>query len=314
MKTRLSIIIFISISCTIINSKGQDAYFSQFHISPLYTNPSNAGTGEMEGKQTARFGLQYRNHFDGLYKQTAISYDQKINKLHGGIGASAYFDNSAFVIQTNTFGINYALHSKINNKIQLNSGIGIEQSYTSASNLYFYDITTNNYITIPNQSIHYPNMHIGSLLLAKNYYFGVAIHNIIKPNNSFFKNPDDIIPVRFTLYGRYIFQFNKFSIAPQILYQQQAQFKMTTSNVNFKYKSFIIGIGGKVTGEGTPNNPITGSLIGNFGYQYRNFKFMFDYESFSALNKSFLKNSMEFSLIYSIKTKKESPMKFLALY
>ena len=62
----------------------QDAEFSQFFSNPLYLNPAFAGTNSCP-----RFSTNHRAQWTGLpnvFNTTSFSYDQNIDKIHGGLG------------------------------------------------------------------------------------------------------------------------------------------------------------------------------------------------------------------------------------
>lgn len=296
-------------SCNKTNA--QDPHFTQFYVSPLYTNTANAGTAQLDGKQAARFGLQLRNDNASNLNQLNFSYDQYINKIHGGIGLNYFSSDSANgKVKNNNIGITYAYHLILNKKrnLQLNSAFGAEINFVNYAKDYFKKDTILVFFgpTSPQYqyALSYPNAHAGLLLTSNKFTLGLSIHNLIQPNVSPSKSPDQIITVRFTVNGAYLFQFSKFSITPMFQIQKQRTmenytFKDLSLNVNAKYKMFVLGIGYRnyYYKQHTIN-----SINSNLGINIKNIKVIYSIDKINIQNNS--KYAHELSLIYLIKTKK----------
>ena len=72
--------------------KAQDPEFSQFYANPLYLNPALAGSEDYN-----RAIINYRNQWPELdrgFVTYNASYDQFVNKMHGGVGALLNYDNA----------------------------------------------------------------------------------------------------------------------------------------------------------------------------------------------------------------------------
>ena len=75
-------------------SKAQDPAFSQFYANPLYLNPAFSGSAP---KGAPRGNLNYRDQWPGIgrtYVTTAVSYDQYVDKVGGGLGVKFVNDRS----------------------------------------------------------------------------------------------------------------------------------------------------------------------------------------------------------------------------
>src|ERR1035441_5764055 len=89
MKKLLLVLIFGMIT---VLSMAQDPEFSQFYAAPLYLNPAFAGS-----VRCPRITLNYRDQWPampGTFVTYAVSYDQYVSSLNGGIGLLVWNDNA----------------------------------------------------------------------------------------------------------------------------------------------------------------------------------------------------------------------------
>ena len=102
--------------------KAQDAEFSQFYANPLYLNPALAGA-----QICPRAVVNYRNQWPGLAKSFvtySASYDQYINKLHGGIGVLVNLDNAGDgILKTTQASLMYAYSLQAAENLYINMAI-----------------------------------------------------------------------------------------------------------------------------------------------------------------------------------------------
>lgn len=303
MTTKLAVLLLLFCTGTITHA--QDPHFTQFYVSPLYTNPANAGTGQLDGKQAARFGLQYRNQYGKRMEQTAFSYDQKSIKLKGGIGITALLDytNRPGTLKNHNIGLNYAYQLIVNKQknINLSSGVGFEMCFSSAQNYLFLDRNTLVTTLIPaNGKDKFSRLHAGFLLTGKKFYGGFSLHNLFNSENNIFSNSNELIFTRYTLYGGYEFKINKLGITPQCMLQKQGQYSELVLNSNFNLKSFTLGAGFRMNEYYYDRHS---ALNGNIGYNFKNFKIMYSYDNWDTNLRKFPRYSHEFTALYFIKTK-----------
>ena len=117
----LKIIISYSVAFSFKIAISQDAEFTQFYSNPIYLNPAFAGTNNCP-----RLSTNHRSQWTGLpnvFNTTSFSYDQNINKIHGGFGVMVLSDRLNNAIQNNKISGMYSYEIKISKKFTLRTGI-----------------------------------------------------------------------------------------------------------------------------------------------------------------------------------------------
>jgi type IX secretion system PorP/SprF family membrane protein len=218
---RLQIIVFLlSASFTAL---AQDPHFSQFFASPLTLNP--ALTGKFDGN--FRVAGNYRNQWPTINRAfitSTIAADFTIlNKTlpyndRWGVGAMAYTDAQADGVLKNTFySIATAYHKGLDENGDHQLSLGFQATYAqkrlNTTNLKFEDQLrsdgftgiTNEIFDPRNLNINYFDLNAGFVFSglfgeATNYYAGVSMYHINKPQESFtgalfYLNP------RYTVHG-----------------------------------------------------------------------------------------------------------------
>lgn len=312
----IRIIICMTFTC-IVASKlyTQDSQFSQFYATPLYTNPAKAGTDFLDEQQTARFGLQYLNYWDGLFKTINLSYDQKIDKLHGGVGINANSTRhgltSGFVL--NRYELFYSLHSVASKKhnLHLNSSAGLGLGTRTFEG---YTLSGPGSIPEPISSRKaFPILNMGILFYGNKFHVGAVVHNINEPISLVIENYKSVLVSKLTLHAGYAFTPCKnWKIIPQALFTHQNYLDQITTGTTINHKKLSMGVWYR----SNIYNPYSNFeiMVNNIGYQYKNFKFMYsiDYPITQTLQGPHY--SHEVSLIYSLKSQKPVTAKCSALY
>ncbi len=269
----------------------QDPEFTQFYAAPIYTNPAMAGTGECGG----RVVLNYRNQWPslpGTFRTFAGSFDQHIDNLGGGIGIMAVRDVAGDGLLTTTaFSGIYSYQINVNKKFTIRAGLQATymQRQIDFNKLRFSDqiVERRGFILptqeqLPNNQVSYPNFSTGFVGYTKNFFVGLAAHNITEPNQSFFNNTEDgtTLPRRFTLHGGVVLPLSKtrrgqtpdMTLSPNLLVMYQQRFLQ----INF---GFYVNKGPLVTGlwfrQTAPN---ADALMLLLGVRYNKFKFGYSYD------------------------------------
>jgi len=218
----------------------QDPQFTQFYANPLYLNPALAGAA-----RCPRVVLNYRNQWpaiSGNFITYAASYDQHFDKLSGGLGLQAYNDRSGegTINSTNISGM-YSYNLNLDRKFAIKAGFQgtYFQKSIDWSKLTFGDMIDPRYgfinetqETPASNTVRNVDFSAGLLGYSKIFYFGLAVHHLTQPNESFFSNNQSRLPRKYTLHGGAVIPLDKrypdeASISPNILYQQQGDFKQT---------------------------------------------------------------------------------------
>ncbi len=222
----------------------QDVSFSQFFANPLYLNPAFSGSVGIP-----RLALQYRNQWQGFnnaFTTYSAAFDFPVEKLQGGIGGYVLKDAQADGI-LNTLQVNflYSVFVRLSENYRLHAGFqaGFNQNSLNTSRLIFADNLDPNYgnhgtsaelssLIDPNYS--FVDFSTGLLMYSKQLFYGLAVHHLTEPNQSFYNGGDDVAKLyrKYTAhFGArlpvYLFGHNrkKFDISPQVIAQSQGQFK-----------------------------------------------------------------------------------------
>lgn len=273
------------------DAQAQDPELTQFYASPLYTNPAFAGTGSCGG----RVVLNYRNQWPslpGTFRTFVGSYDQHFDAIGGGVGLLAMRDVAGDGLLTTTaFSGIYSYQIDVTRKFTVRTAIQatFQQRTIDFSRLRFADqiearrgFVNPTSEVLPNTSVSYPNFAAGFLGYTKNFFIGVAVHNLNEPNQSFFGNSDagTTVPRRFTLHSGLVIPLEKvrrgrepdLAISPNFLLMVQEKFMQ----VNF---GFYVHKGPLVAGlwfrQTAPNSDAMMVLL---GFRHNQFKFGYSYD------------------------------------
>ncbi len=204
MRKRLLILgsLFVVGSC-ILKLNAQDPELSQYYAAPVYTNPALAGSAVCNYGAAGRVALNYRNQWPGLpgtFRSFAASWDQHIPSIGGGLGAMVFSDvaGSGLLTSTTISGVYSYLLPLARGKVYMRFGLQGAVTFKSIdfNKLRFGDqiVPTQGFVNPtaeqkPATNITYPNFNAGWIMYTSKFYIGLASHNIIEPNWSFYENP-----------------------------------------------------------------------------------------------------------------------------
>ena len=279
-------------ACFFSNSvQAQDPELTQFYAAPLYTNPAFAGTASCGG----RIVTNYRNQWPslpGTFRTFTASYDQHFDGIGGGIGLLAMRDVAGDGLLTTTaFSGIYSYQINVTRKFTIRAGIQatFQQRTIDFTRLRFADqiearrgFVRPTAETFPNNTVNYPNFAAGFLGYTKTFFFGVAIHNLTEPNQSFYGNsdPGTTVPRRFTLHSGLVIPLEKgrrgrepeMTISPNVIWMMQEKFMQV--NLGFYINKGPL-VGGLWFRQTSPNSD---ALIALLGFRHNQFKFGYSYD------------------------------------
>ncbi len=283
--------------CSLIgvsSAYGQDYAFSESYTSPILSNPAFAGTAQCNDRYWAgRLSLNYRNQAPAFVSTSisgSVSYDQHFNRLGGGLGFIATKDKAIEGIWT-TNGVRAIYSYRITVKRKLSMRFGVEaeikQKTFDISKKRFYDQIDLSYdfVSSPmfgfeSKKVTIPNLAGGWLIYSDRFYGGIAVHNVLEPNQPFVPNVDSKIPRKYTVHAAYELEITRTDkknliIIPTILLQDQAQF------TNIHMGTFV-NKGHIVTGFWYKKNIVGGVSSNNYaaliGYKSDRIQFGYSYE------------------------------------
>ena len=265
MKKKLIRILCASLACWFSLPSGglgwafaQDMHFSQFTMTPLQLDPSQAGKFGGDTRAIINYRDQWGSVTSNPFKTYGASFDMHFNKnarkdnFFGG-GISVYSDKAGQAsLGTTVFDLTIAYHIKINQSSYLSTGVqaGFLQSSLSENKLRFqsqFDGNGHNGNfssgeTFQNTSFFEPDFAVGvsysygdnttSQVISNNGFdgkkvtIGAAIHHVASPNYSFLTENNDNLNFRYVLHANTSFGVGGTNMAIQpsgfIAYQQKA--------------------------------------------------------------------------------------------
>lgn len=320
--------------------KAQDIHFSQYLQSPLNLNPGLTGMFDGAYRFVGNQRRQWASVSDNPYQTLALSADANnfLRMKNIGVGLSMFSDiagDSHFgTTQVNLSG-SYLLKLNDDSTQFLSGGIqvGFSQRKIDYTELTF-DEQYNGYKweDIPisenfvNQGRTYPNVAVGAVWRMniedrKYVSAGAALHNITKPQQSFFGNTDIVLDRRVSAFGGGQFMVaEKWDILPRALYMHQGNFdeivlgasgKYYLENQPYKYTALYIGLDWRISGGVT--NPIesdAGFITAALDYNTWNFGLSYDINVSSLRPASGGRGGFEFSVIYIIRNVMPKRLKY----
>jgi type IX secretion system PorP/SprF family membrane protein len=262
MSRYLGSVVALILLITAFQVRGQDASFSQFYANPLYLNPALAG-----GNVCPRLILNYRNQWPSIskgYVTYNASYDQYVDKLHGGIGILVNSDNAGGGILTaNTASLIYAYKFQAGKKLYFS--LAAQGTFYQRSlgwdKLQFEDqiddqlgfVNPTGEQPPDNQSVVFPDFSTGvAFMYGRKFYGGAAVHHLTQPNMAFYSSSDSPLPMKITGHLGYNIdvsggsstideELSDFYISVNGLYQQQGEYHQLNAGVYVNKYPLVLG-------------------------------------------------------------------------
>lgn len=303
--------------------KAQDIHFSQFLASPYHLNP--ALTGDFVGNY--RFIGNHRTQWRSVttpYQTFAIAGDArdiaKIYGLHPGISIS---NDKAGDSRYGTFQCNLSLaydlvyQDRGRKKLSLGVQTGFTQRSLNPSALTFdnqfrgdrFDPSNGSGEVFDRNSYAFMNLAAGmtyGIVVDQGLKFstGLAVYNLSRPNQSFYKGENINLDPRFSIFGRSeIGIYDDWDLLPSVMVMIQG-----------KYKEVLVGSGArynyKVRGNDLKSITFgTWFRVGDAGfimlgadYKDVNIGLSYDFNFSGLVPASNYRGGFELSLIYILKT------------
>lgn len=251
--------------------EAQDIHYSQYHLSPLTTNP--AMTGAYEG--TFRIGGLYREQWGSIlenqFQTPSIYLDAPIIRGFGkndwiGIGVHVLNDRAGTAALTNltamaSLAYHLGIGKKANTYLSLGAQGGYVQKRLDQSKLIFKDqfvdgvlvqTTSQDLSNISADNVSYPDFQLGAVLNSYitsklNMYLGFSAYHITSPEDAFMITNELATRMQANA-GMNIDISNKATLSPRVLFQTQAGATETVPQLMLGYhlnpeKSITFNIG-----------------------------------------------------------------------
>lgn len=283
----------------------QDPEFTQFYANPLYLNPAFAGT-----VRCPRITLNYRNQWpsitNGSFVTYSASYDQHIEPLKGGIGILVMSDKAGKgILNTTSVSGIYSYQLNVTRKFSIKAGA--QATYIQKSvdwdKLTFGDMIDErrgfiyNSMEVPYQMKRSNvDFSAGILGYSKKYFVGGAIHHLTQPDEGFLQiNGPSNLPMKYTFHAGAVFPLAQkgSSISPNILYQQQQDFKQLNFGLYLNKGPVVGGLWYRVKD----------AVIVLIGFQQQLIKFAYSYDLTVSKLINSTAGSHELSFAYQFECK-----------
>ncbi|NCA84154.1 MAG: type IX secretion system membrane protein PorP/SprF [Clostridia bacterium] len=287
----LSVLLLLIVLATSV--RGQDYTYSQFYANPVYLNPALAGSD-----YCPRITLNYRNQWpqlSGEFVSYSGAYDQYVDFLSGGVGVQFQYDKSgeAAIRQFHLGGM-YAYRLDIADRWQASMALeaGFGQRGVNWDDLIFasrIDPASGNLLPPGIQpdnfrdNVNYVDFATGFVVgYDEKVFVGGAVHHLTTPDIGFISESDNKLPMKITVHAGaniesggsrgYRSRQPQLTISPNILYQQQGDFRQLNAGTYFTFAPFVGGLWYRHAFE----NP--DAVIVLLGLQYNNLKLGYSYD------------------------------------
>lgn len=235
---KLYSLVMLSLSLVAYKSvMAQDPQFTQFYANPLYLNPAFAGSNVCP-----RVCLNYRNEWPGIagtYVTTSASFDRYVYQIKSGIGFLATSDRAGNgTLNTTNFSGIYSYQWRPTRNLSVN--VGFKATYGEKkldwSKLNFGDEIDDRRGFVHNTNeiqgkskVSFVDFSAGFVAYTKYYYVGFAADHLTQPNEALTTGGTSALPMKFTGHAGAVIPVgspsNETSVSPNILYQQQQDFR-----------------------------------------------------------------------------------------
>ncbi len=232
--------LFLLLSAPIL---AQDPFFSQSYSSGPWLNP--ALTGETPEN---RVMLQYRNQWPAIpggITYTVFGLDRNLIQINSGIGIQISRATAGVGgLNSTTMALNYSYRLSLSRKWALRSGlrVGLTSRSVNFFSLTFPDqlgpdgvlqqLSNEDYGKLSN--VQFLDVNWGTVVYNSNAWAGLAINHLNRPDQSFFLDGSEPLPMAILLHAGYRIDLNDpkglkkdlpaKSIAPQVVFRSQGPF------------------------------------------------------------------------------------------
>ena len=230
----------------------QDIHFSQYAMTPLNINPSQAGNFNEDRRVIINYRDQWSSVIASPYKTFGASMDMPFKRFENnyfGGGVSVYSDKAGEInLGLTSFNLSIAYHQRLTQKSCLSAGLqgGFIQSSVDESQMRFdnqFDGTRHNGNLSSGETFNsfsffkpdfaagilysYVNANTSQVLNnEKRVKIGLSVNHIISPNYSFIEQNIDKLAFRYTIHTTSYFKIKGVNIAIQpsgfLAYQNKA--------------------------------------------------------------------------------------------
>ncbi|MFT5823657.1 MAG: type IX secretion system PorP/SprF family membrane protein [Crocinitomix sp.] len=217
-------------------SYGQNNSFKSLNALPIVNNPAFTGTNACP---RLNYGISVSNFgFTSKFVKNYVSYDQRVDALHGGIGAEIMHSKILQYQNYQTgFNLNYSFQQNISEKLCLSIGTRLEFSHQELNVNQFFGV--NNTVDSVRTTTHL-NYTIGGLLYGDKFFVGAVYKPLIY--QSFEGEVERVGTFSGSVgYNLTPFKNKTLSFTPVLRYSYQDGFQQFIYQASFNTKRFAFG-------------------------------------------------------------------------
>ncbi len=315
--------------------QAQDIQFSQFYAVPIFQNPAFAGSAYSH-RVILHQRLQWM-HLDARYATSLVSWDKDIEKLHGGVGLMVWRDyQGGDKIVSNEIAGQYAYEVPLSGKFSLRAGVQVASGWRTVNYSEFryaqdyndQGYQGNTYDQYGASTFWYWDISSGLVFFSDKLWLGLASNHMNEPQQTFYNNTTNRLPMKMSLTGGYKFVIRKispkldfhgrikeFSVTPTFLYKAQGKSDQFDMGLYSQVDRLLLGIWYRGIPfkryDGIQNNESTVFLV---GFKYLNVAFAYSYDiTVSRLSRARTGGSHELNItLYFDRAKQKTrPMRRL---
>ncbi len=236
-------------------AKAQAPQFSQFYAAPLYLAPSFAGA-----TNGSRIVMNYRNQWPeipGAFVTYSFSFDHYFHNYRSGAGILFHRDQAGSGrLATTQGGLVYSYNFQLNHKWTLRPGLQFMYGqrtvdfhrHVFGDQLSLDGILDHTQVAEPIDRVGYFDASSSILAYTADFWAGLTVDNLMMPNQSMTQE-ESRIPMKFSLYGGYRFNFGGHlsqqvgeSISVAMLYKNQGKFNQIDAGVYWSRNPISLGL------------------------------------------------------------------------
>ena len=271
------------LSASLLQSQGQDPYFSQFFNSILYLNPAYAGSAHQH-----RISASYRNQMPSLgspWVSYNASYDMPVRILQGGLGINIMNDAQGPALNRISADAMYSYFLAVNSRITVNAGFqaSYNHRFLKRSALVLPDeigIPVTSQEVVGDMSKGYPDFAVGFVGFTRNIYAGVSMHHLTRPNLALSGGPRQPLSRKLTVHGgMYLSLYERrlgreaLKLNPNLVYLHQGDFRQVNYGLDMIYKNVCAGVWFRHSLDFAVN-----AFVIHLGYDHEYFRFGYSHD------------------------------------
>lgn len=265
-----------------IGARAQDPQFSQFYAAPQYLNPAFIGDIHQH-----RAVLNHRVQWPGVlpgYRTTMAAYDHRFSQMNAGIGGFVLHDKAGTSgIAHTTVAAGYSYSFRLNYKRSMRGALrvgyttrGVDPNNFLFTDQLIRDQAPTSVETGIIQRIGYVDLAAGGLYHTEQFWAGVGIDHLNRPDQSLMTGGEAHLPVRTSVHAGHRFAMDgapltksQSSFTAAMHYKMQGNWDQLDMGVYAEHSALTVGLwyrGLPLVKQYAPGDANNEALIALVGY------------------------------------------------